>query len=147
MRTHTHTHKDIRRHTTHFSSLSSAQSIISSCSSCESSLWARTPNDPTCHLYMFWTLAKHAMSGQWEYLLSHMAIIQSQTVLSIFFFFYLMMLQQWNPISNLSPLHQTLSHPLCSLMHTLKRTGGPKVGFGPGVGGVCGSQRGIYSPP
>lgn len=63
------------------------------------------------------------------------------------FFFYLLMLQQWNLISNLSPLHQTLSHPLCSLMHTLKRTGGPKVGFGPGVRGVCGSQRGIYSLP
>lgn len=83
------------------------------------------------------------MSGQWEYLLSHMTTIQSQTFLC----FYLLMLQQWNPISNLSSLQHTPSHPLYCPMHTLKRSGGPKVGFGPGVGGVCMGNRGVYTAP
>lgn len=48
---------------------------------------------------------------------------------------------------NLSPLHHTLPHPLCSLMHTLKRTGGPTVGCGCGVGGVCAGHGGVYTAP
>lgn len=48
---------------------------------------------------------------------------------------------------NLSPLHHTLPHPLCSLMHTLKRTGGPTVGCGRGVGGCVRVTEGYIQPP
>lgn len=48
--------------------------------------------------------------------------------------------------SNLSPQHHAPSHLLYSPMHTLKRTGGPKVGFGRGVG-VCVGHRGVYTAP
>lgn len=51
------------------------------------------------------------------------------------------MLQPWHPIPNPSPL-------LCSLMHTLKRTGWPQVGLGPGCGGGWRvTEGGIYRRP
>lgn len=104
-----------------------------------------------CHLYMFWTLQQSGwMSGQWEYLLSPVAIARSLQTVVFFFFFstfwcYSSGIQSLSP--NLSPLHHTLPHPLCSLMHTLKRTGGPTVGCGRGVGGCVRVTEGYIQPP
>lgn len=52
-----------------------------------------------------------------------------------------------SPSPNLSPRHHTLPHPLYSLMHTLKRTGGPRVGCGRGVGGCVRVTEGYIQPP
>lgn len=94
-------------------------------------------------VHLLKSLTKHLKSGQWEYLLSLAVIIQTpQTVFSSFFstcWCYSRGIQSASPnlciILSLSSIY--------SLMHSLKRTGGLKVGFGCGVG----SQRGIYSPP
>lgn len=92
-------------------------------------------------VHLLKSLTKHLKSGQWEYLLSLTVIIQTpQAVFS--FFFHLLMLQQRNLHHLISASYSLSLSSICSLMHSLKRTGGVKVGFGFGVG----SQRGIYSP-
>lgn len=108
-----------------------------------------------CHLYKFWTLQQSGwMSGQWEYLLSPAAIARSLQTVGLFFSFSFFSSTIWcyssgiqSPSPNLSPRHHTLPHPLYSLMHTLKRTGGPRVGCGRGVGGCVRVTEGYIQPP
>lgn len=136
---HTHSHEDIRRDAYitlhHTPCLSSAQSIISTRSS-----WSYVSS-----VHVLNSLTKHFMSGQWEYLLSLVAIIQNLPTVFSFFVFTIWCYS--SGIQSLSPNLSPLSFPLFSNAYPKKdwRAEGWIWTWGSGV--CVGHRVGIYSPP